>query len=650
MNESPPRAWLLVICVVACFQFGVATQNGNEFFLGDLSHPSGTVEVNPCVKNVTQSINTLGSRGETLGFNWGANYLPVQGAGTKNHWQGIQRLWLPTLPFPYLIVSSSHRERVLLANGELEEISRPGHFAVVEMASRANDGGRLRSNRLQFDKLTRHAAPPEMDRIVVAQIASHEFDHPGGMQIVGKYLLLSSAGSIEHNRDVAHFTLWDLTNPLSPRSVWVSPKWELPPNNANSVGILRLDDGRYLMLRALSDARTLEFYLLNKNLEDNPAGYLATTGVWDRWYHSELLSESYNPDSTLDLAWGDLENIVSGVGYQTTNLVTECETGQIFLIASHGRRPQGLGGGDYIDAYRVDVPREHPNPDVSGEGVVIIKVAQRHMFPSANAGERQGDLQAAGGVYVSPSNKLFFYATEHGVTGPSKSVKMIEFSPQVPKSTAATITDAWVELYAEKSFHGRSIVLDYIDRDLRNYADFSKIEQFDNLAASAIYAIPTGTKLRLYAEKQQEGGFIELVGTGAVEYLPDLGSIFFSEPDTAVSRVSSAQWLTSEVTAVTPTNNNPTRYFQLFQNYPNPFNPTTVINYKLSAGGLVRLAIYDLKGRMIRTLVNQQQAPGIYSTQWNAKDEIGNDVASGTYLYRIKMGNITKARKLTLIR
>ena len=650
MKRRFPRILFLTICLLASPPAGVAAQDSADFFLGDLSHPTGSPDVNPCIENVVPSINRLGSSGETLGFNWGAHYLPVQGAGTKNHWQGIQRLWLPRLPVPYLFVSSSHRERVLRANGELDEISRPGHFAVVEMGSRENLGGRLRSNRLEFGKLTRDVAPPENDRIVVSQIVSREFDHPGGMQVIGKYLLLNSAGNIEHHRDVAEFMLWDLTNPLEPRQLWDSPKWELPPNNANSVGVVKLDDGRYLLLRALSDARILEFYILNSDLEDNPAGYLGTNGLWDRWHHSELQSELFNPDSTLDLAWGDVDNIVSGVGYQNTNLVTECETGKIFLIASHGRRPQGLGGGDYIDAYRVSVPRRRPDPDAGGDGVVITKVASKHIFPSANSGERQGDLQAAGGAYVSPSHKLFYYATEHGRSGPSGSVKMIEFSPQEPVSEVREIRDAGVELYAEESFEGRAIFLDYADRDLRNYDDFNEIENFDKAATSAIYAIPGGYKLRLYAEKNRQGGFLELVGTGAVERIPNLQNIFFSVPDTSLNRISSGEWLASEATSVMPTEDNLPSSFQLFQNYPNPFNPTTVINYRINDSGPVRHAIYDLKGRLIKTLVNQEQPRGFYSTKWNAKNETGDDVASGTYLYRIEMGDTTKARKLTLIR
>ena len=67
--------------------------------------------------------------------------------------------------------------------------------------------------------------------------------------------------------------------------------------------------------------------------------------------------------------------------------------------------------------------------------------------------------------------------------------------------------------------------------------------------------------------------------------------------------------------------------FALHQNYPNPFNPTTNIQYDLPEDQFVSIAIYDVMGRNIRTLMNVNQAAGYHSVRWDAKNDIGEGVA-----------------------
>ena len=90
--------------------------------------------------------------------------------------------------------------------------------------------------------------------------------------------------------------------------------------------------------------------------------------------------------------------------------------------------------------------------------------------------------------------------------------------------------------------------------------------------------------------------------------------------------------------------------FALEQNYPNPFNPETTIRYVLPEASRVKLAIYNLLGQRIVTLVDQEQQSGIYSVQWDGKNEAGRDVASGLYLYLLKAQEFTSVQKLALIR
>ncbi len=90
--------------------------------------------------------------------------------------------------------------------------------------------------------------------------------------------------------------------------------------------------------------------------------------------------------------------------------------------------------------------------------------------------------------------------------------------------------------------------------------------------------------------------------------------------------------------------------FALAQNYPNPFNPETTIRYQLDKTGPVKLAIYNLLGQSVRTLVDQTQNAGEHVVNWDGRDDLGREVSSGVYLYRLKSGELLATRKLALIR
>lgn len=90
--------------------------------------------------------------------------------------------------------------------------------------------------------------------------------------------------------------------------------------------------------------------------------------------------------------------------------------------------------------------------------------------------------------------------------------------------------------------------------------------------------------------------------------------------------------------------------FALEQNFPNPFTPHTTIPYRLSATTDVRLDLYDLRGRHIRTLVHQNQPAGIYAARWDGRTETGTFAPSGVYFYRIRTPQFEQTRALLLLR
>ena len=94
----------------------------------------------------------------------------------------------------------------------------------------------------------------------------------------------------------------------------------------------------------------------------------------------------------------------------------------------------------------------------------------------------------------------------------------------------------------------------------------------------------------------------------------------------------------------------PSLTFGLGANYPNPFNPETQIAYTLSETGPVELAIYNVLGQRIRTLVQEVQAAGRYQVVWNGRNENGGSVASGIYLYRLSSAQGVQVRRLLLLK
>ncbi|MBL7959683.1 T9SS type A sorting domain-containing protein [bacterium] len=90
--------------------------------------------------------------------------------------------------------------------------------------------------------------------------------------------------------------------------------------------------------------------------------------------------------------------------------------------------------------------------------------------------------------------------------------------------------------------------------------------------------------------------------------------------------------------------------FALSQNYPNPFNPSTTIRYDIAKESKVVLKVYNMLGQEVTTLVNTTKGQGRYEIRWNGKNQFGNTVASGVYLYRLEAGNVVKTKKMLFIK
>ncbi len=94
----------------------------------------------------------------------------------------------------------------------------------------------------------------------------------------------------------------------------------------------------------------------------------------------------------------------------------------------------------------------------------------------------------------------------------------------------------------------------------------------------------------------------------------------------------------------------PSTTLRLYPCQPNPFNPRTTIRYDVPESGSVHLGIFDLAGRLVRTLVDDSKTQGSYEVTWDGRDTASKDVGSGTYLARLRFGNRIETVRMGLIR
>ena len=94
--------------------------------------------------------------------------------------------------------------------------------------------------------------------------------------------------------------------------------------------------------------------------------------------------------------------------------------------------------------------------------------------------------------------------------------------------------------------------------------------------------------------------------------------------------------------------------YALYKNFPNPFNPSTTIEYTVSElfkeSVRVDLIIYNIYGQLVRRLERTDKTPGVYAVVWDGKDEFGSAVASGAYIYRLRVGDFVASKRMTLLK
>ena len=200
----------------------------------------------------------------------------------------------------------------------------------------------------------------------------------------------------------------------------------------------------------------------------------------------------------------------------------------------------------------------------------------------------------------------------------------------------------WFEIATNDSI--KRVTIEYGDSldGLNNYIDLLRSVRYSFQEIQACYYIPDigpcdAAFLRYYYD-HEENECLEFTWGGCGGLVP-----FETMEDCESSCIDDGQQLSTHIFHY------PAKY-ELKNCYPNPFNPVTTLRYDLPEDALVNITIYDMMGRQVKTLINDQQTAGYRSAQWNATNNAGSPVSAGIYLYMIQAGEFRQTKKMVLLK
>lgn len=492
-------------------------------------------ETNRRLLRMENQFDRLRSHADLLGFRQDPDLVPLAKGGldrTSTHFQGIARSSTPGRP--YLFVT-----RAGMSDNDR------GYLMIVRMGSRNSVGERLRSNRYEKSDSVEGTQPPAEDRVVRALVFSR-YQHPGGIQLCGDILAVPLEGVIGDGPK-GKVMFYDVSDPENPRLL---PGTIESTSKIGIVGLTHLPDGKFLLVTTGGDGGTLKFYRSNREsfLDDGFAF---------------RLHDTFDVDDVRDGTWDK-----GTTSHQALQLMVQRDTDgveSVYLIAGHNDRETTpfISGKDMLFLYKVTgweanadrigireiTSRQmHTDSGNSANGELGAKVGE----PSSYHTDSNGNFLAGLCTYVSPTGELLVYAVEHYNWGPRASVRFAEFrheqvyregnpiyekqallyAPEFITEDSTAILDAgdsqrmgpirpWVEIFEDANYNGRSVIMDWADRDLEDFKDLRKLswpDGFNDRASSVRWFAPMGWTIRLYDgdnyRVEDDEPYLDLFGIG----------------------------------------------------------------------------------------------------------------------------------------
>ena len=174
-----------------------------------------------------------------------------------------------------------------------------------------------------------------------------------------------------------------------------------------------------------------------------------------------------------------------------------------------------------------------------------------------------------------------------------------------------------------------------------------------NGVETANFPVPLGSTIKASAT------FGDIDGDGDLEIaVPNQSSyILVDYKNTTGSRLwecfkknTSRTGVASQYITSAPNNEVPVFTTKLGNNYPNPFNPSTTVSFSVKESGNAKLEIYNVKGQLIKTLLNDTVSQGYHAVTWNGTDDKGQNVSSGLYLYKLTAKNYKSMKKMIMVK
>ena len=138
-------------------------------------------------------------------------------------------------------------------------------------------------------------------------------------------------------------------------------------------------------------------------------------------------------------------------------------------------------------------------------------------------------------------------------------------------------------------------------------------------------------------------GYAKIKFTPTASNTPYTGELTINNSDSTMKIALNG--MCGQINGITPVSGEIPREYSLSQNYPNPFNPVTNIKFSVPLAGFVKLAVYDIMGREVNTLVSQTLKPGVYLADWNA-----SMITSGVYFYKLTAGSFSETKRMILVK